>query len=111
MKIYISIPITGHDYDTQKKKAEKIAALIQMAGHEPVNPFRIPLPPEEGLTEKEKYAYYMSCDMEYLLTCDAIYLSQGWQESKGCQLEKAAADIYQLEQYTTFIGIPGLEDL
>lgn len=110
MKIYISIPITGHDYDIQKKQAEQIAALIKAAGHEPVSPFETPAAPS-WMEEPEQYAYYMGEDIQALLLCGGIYLSKGWKESKGCLLEQAAAEIYGLYQFTSINKIPGLEDL
>lgn len=110
MKIYISIPITGQDYEAQKRKAEQIATCIELAGHEPENPFNAPQP-HDTLNEAQKYAFYMGYDIERLLQCDAIYLSKGWEGSKGCQLENSAAQIYQLREFTSITEIPGFEDL
>ena len=86
MKVYISIPITGHPVDRQKHAATQIAGQIRAYGHTPVNPFATPEPPGL-LSERERYAYYMGRDIEQLLLCDAIYLADGWQKSTGCQIE------------------------
>ena len=96
MKIYISIPITGHDYDEQARKAKAIAQVIEAQGHEAVSPFDTP-PPKDGISEKEHYAYYMGADIERLLLCDGIYLTDGWRESRGCMLECKAAKIYGID--------------
>lgn len=98
MRIYISIPITGHDLDEQRAKAAEIAENIKAAGHIPVNPFGVPKPPA-GFNEKEQYAYYMGEDIEELLLCDAAYFTRGWDKSKGCLLEHFAAKIYGLKAY------------
>lgn len=99
MKIYISIPISGVPViEQQKAKARYIAARLHELGHEPVNPFDTPEAPQ-GLSEKERYAYYMGEDLKRLLTCDAVFLCPGWKYSKGCQLEARAARIYDLQQY------------
>ncbi len=95
MRIYISIPISGHDLATQQQKALEIADKLRELGHEPISP----LPPPEapsGLSEKEKYAYYMGRDVERLLTCDAIFMCEGWQKSKGCCAENEIAKVYGL---------------
>lgn len=108
MKIYISIPITGHDYQEQKKKARKIAEAIRGLGHEPVNPFEVTAAPYH-LSEQEEYAFYMGQDIEELLLCDAIYLSRGWTSSKGCLLESHAANIYEKQIYYKLAEIPEVE--
>lgn len=38
MKIYISIPITGHDIVEQQRKANEVAEKLRAKGHEPVSP-------------------------------------------------------------------------
>lgn len=108
MKIYISIPITGHDYQEQKKKARKLAEAIRGLGHEPVNPFDVTAPPSH-FSEQEEYAFYMALDIADLLLCDAIYLSRGWASSKGCLLESHAANIYEKQIYYKLAEIPEVE--
>ncbi|GAE83353.1 DUF4406 domain-containing protein [Bacteroides reticulotermitis] len=85
---YISIPITGHNIDTQRRKAERIKEQIPNS----ISPFDI----VDGTDES--YGYYMGKDIEYLLdNCDTIFMCDGWEKSKGCSLEKCAADIYGLK--------------
>lgn len=90
MKIYISIPISGHDLAKQREKAEEIADKLRKLGHEPVNPFNTPEAPAE-MNEKEKYAYYMGEDLKRLLTCDAVFMCKGWNLSRGCCTEEFVA--------------------
>ena len=47
--------------------------------------------------DKDSYARKMGNDIEALLECDAIYLSEGWQNSKGCMAEFEVARIYGKE--------------
>ena len=98
MRIYISIPISGHNLTTQQRKALEIAEKLRQLGHEPVST----LPPPEapsGLSEKEEYAYYIGEDMKKLLLCDAVFLCDGWNRSKGCRLEVQAASLYGMRLY------------
>ena len=98
MKVYISLPITGLDLEVQKLVAEQAAERIRAMGDEPVNPFDVPYPPNIGsLTEEQLWAYYMGRDIEQLLLCDAIYFCNGWQKSKGCNIEYLVAVIAQKE--------------
>lgn len=108
MNIYISIPITGHDYQEQKKKARKLAEAIRGLGHEPVNPFEVTAAPSH-LSEQEEYAFYMGQDIEELLLCDAIFLTRDWASSKGCRLEYNVAKIYEKQIYYKLAEIPEVE--
>lgn len=105
MKIYISIPISNRDFAAQQATAREIADNLRKLGHEPVNPFDTPEAPQ-GLSEKEKYAYYMSEDIKRLLMCDAVFLCERWNDSKGCLLKFHATSIYGLEQYGRLEDIP-----
>lgn len=108
MRIYISIPITGHDLAAQQTKAAEIAENIKALGHEPVNPFDTPEAPE-GLSDKKRYAYYMGEDIKRLLLCDAIFLCGEWTDSKGCATEAFIAVIYELPCYRAIDDIPKAE--
>lgn len=109
MKIYISIPISGHDLMTQTGKALELAEQIRALGHEAVNPFDTPLAPPDW-DDKEKYAYYMGEDLKLLLGCDAILMADPeWAGSRGCRLEWKAAEIYGLPAYAKVEDIFNLE--
>lgn len=108
MKIYISIPITGHDPEEQQAKAAKFAEAIKALGHKPVNPFDTPAAPSH-LDEREEYAYYIGEDLKEMLRCDAVYFSEGWNRSKGCTLEHFAAEIYGLKIFYSHDKIPKAE--
>ena len=105
MRIYISIPISGHDLATQRAKASEIAEKIRALGHEPVNPFDTPEAPAE-MSEKEKYAYYMGRDIEHLLMCDGAYFCEGWHKSQGCRVESYVAETYGIKRYHILRFIP-----
>lgn len=105
MTIYISIPITGHNLSTQRAKAEEIAEKIKALGHTPVNPFDTP-EPQDKLSERERYAYFMGEDIKRLLMCDAILMCPRWQTSKGCKAEFDVAMVYGLKLYSSIESIP-----
>ena len=109
MRIYISIPITGHDPEEQRAKAERFAGNIFAIGHDPINPFYCSTPPEH-FDEKQKTAYCMGFDIaDLLLLSDAAYFSRGWEQNKWCRLEHAAAEIYGLKIYYELDKIPEAE--
>lgn len=86
MKIYISGPITGiKNFEKNFSKAEK---KLKKIGHEVVNPVKI----GEALNNPS-YEDYMKADLKALLECDAIYLLDGWSNSKGANAEIKVAVI------------------
>ena len=93
MKIYISLPITGHDIEEVEASCIYASGVIQAKGHTPVSPLDVS--PDPAAT----YAQHMGNDIAALLECDAVVLLDGWQLSNGCQLELVAAHIYQLRCY------------
>ena len=96
-RIYISIPISGHDLEEVKAKAKDIIECILWdelgieKGLDIITPFDVCPEPDKS------YSYYMGKDIEALLECDAIYLCEGWQNSKGCMAEFEVARIYGKE--------------
>ena len=90
-RIYVSIPITGKDYNAQVERAESIRRKYEKEGHKVITPFDIVPNPDQG------YPYCMGKDIEVLLTCDAAIFAEGWKESKGCKLERAACQIYVID--------------
>lgn len=93
-KLYISLPISGYKLDAVLREAATYKALWQDEGYEALTPFD--LSPESD----KPYSYHMGKDIEGLLECDAVYFAPGWTNSKGCNLEYAAAKIYGKEIYT-----------
>ena len=99
-RIYISIPISGHDLEKVKEKARGIRKCLLLDefdwekgwnSTDVITPFDVCSEPDKP------YSYYMGKDIEALLECDAIYLCEGWQNSKGCMAGFEVARIYGKE--------------
>lgn len=87
-KVYISLPISGHDIEQVKKRAEEVKQRIENDRVEAITPFDV-------CDEKDRtYSYYMGRDIEALIECDGIYVCNGWHSSKGCQAEVHVAVVY-----------------
>lgn len=80
-KIYISGPITGIDPAVCRKRFETAEKRLIARGYTPVNPLK------DGLPETATYDEHMQRDLEMLAECDAIYMLNGWEHSKGCRIE------------------------
>lgn len=87
-RIYISIPISGHDLTRQREKADRIKIKLSKDGYEVVNPFDI----YSG--DNPTYFDHICNDLRALADCDGAYFCIGWQNSKGCQIERSFCDIY-----------------
>lgn len=91
MKIYISGKISGTDLTETRKRFAAVAKVTKRLGYEPVNPL------ENGLSEHDSWEAHMLKDIADLLQCKAIYMLQGWKDSKGACIEHYIA---------TEIGMP-----
>ena len=81
MKVYISGPITGTtDYMERFKRAER---RIRAAGHEVVNPAAV----NSALPASTTYEEYMTMSITMLDMCNAVYVLEGWEKSKGSNME------------------------
>lgn len=90
MNLYISIPISGRPLHEAKAHAEALKARFTAHGHQCISPFDVC--PESDLT----YAEYMGRDIAALLdpAINGIVVGRNFQDSKGCNLELRAAEIY-----------------
>lgn len=80
--VYISGQITGLELKEAKANFDKAEALLLEKGFTPVNPMKIN-PPMSAKNWKE----YMRDDIVQLFDCDAIFLLDNWQDSKGARIE------------------------
>ena len=88
MKVYISIPITGHDIEQVDARLAFAKAVLEKKGHTPVSPLEL------DHKDPEFYEAVIGTDITALLTCDAVLFLDGWTASRGCNLEMEAARIY-----------------
>ena len=96
-RIYLSLPIKNTGYTTKErmKYADGVRRFLELSyGVRNENVIVItPFDVNEN-EDKDSYARKMGKDIEALLECDAIYLCEGWQNSKGCMAEFEVARIY-----------------
>lgn len=93
MKIYISLPISGRDIEEVEARCRFATGVIEKKGHTAVSPLEV------SPDTDAPYSAHMGNDIAALLECDAVLFLDGWQESKGCQLEHKAAELYDKVKY------------
>jgi len=100
-KIYISLPIAFQEdtvYDRNNQAKEYLKRKYKK--YEWVSPIDANHIDDEALGNHlaiEKTAYYMGRDIEQVILCDAILMCPGWENSKGCKVEKFTAETYGKE--------------
>lgn len=80
-KIYISIPIQGHNTEVQRMTADMVASMLSKQGWKPVNPFKI------YAGQAPDYWDHITADLRALADCDAVFFCSGWEQSLGCRIE------------------------
>jgi hypothetical protein len=94
IKVYLSLPITGHDEKERRQTAARKSAEL-MYQHEDwrvINPFHIydHMKAEllaAGQFDEPSYEDILQADLAELSTCQLAYFMQGWQTSRGCRRE------------------------
>lgn len=102
MKIYISLPITGFDIEQVDARCTFATGVLKTKGHEAVNPLDVC----GACGDELDYIGCMANDINALLRCDAVVMLDGWENSKGCQLERSAAQIYGLQVFDSLDKVP-----
>lgn len=98
MKVYISGPITGTtDYMDRFENAQE---ELKAVGCEVINPAWVNEPLPKSTTHEE----YMHVSFALMDLCEAVYMLDGWDKSKGCRMEFEYAARHGLS--ITFEGGP-----
>lgn len=86
-KIYISGPMTGREDFNREAFFRAERMLARLVNAEFINPARINGKEQEGW----QWADYMRVALREMMAADCIYMLDGWEASKGAQLELAIA--------------------
>ncbi len=101
MKVYISGPISNKP-NLNFEAFEQAENLLLEKGYEPINPHKLgeELKGITFLTKDDEYAAYMKIDIKSLVTdAEAIYMLNGWENSKGACIENIIANVIKLKVF------------
>lgn len=99
-KIYISLPISNNEDSLGYRTWEAMKFVIEkLDGYFPVYPPDMLqfVGKKPDIIEEHSYAWYIGEDLKAIGDCDAILMCDGWENSKGCRIEKKFAEEMGLE--------------
>lgn len=82
----------------EQARAERdwLRGKLERRGYEVVDTYF-----KDGLAVPHKVVneplYYLSQSLAKMACCDAVFLCEGWENARGCRVERAAAVAYDLE--------------
>lgn len=95
-KAMIVQPMNGLGEEQILEARAKAVAELERRGYEVVDTYF-----KDGLAVPPKVVnvplYYLSQSLGKMAECDAVYLCDGWENARGCKVERAAAVAYDLE--------------
>lgn len=81
MKVYISGKITGLPLSEAEERFKDAEELISALNLTPVNPLK------NGLPRHRSWEEHMAKDIELLKQCEAIFMLENWEDSRGAKIE------------------------
>lgn len=92
MRVTISMPMNGKSHDQIKRERENTIEKIKNMHMEFVDNII------ETTADPDIYyhpvLYYIAESIDIIATCDAVYFMPGWQESRGCVIERQICEAY-----------------
>lgn len=110
-RIYISLPITGHE-DTYEERLQELVKVAEsfarykkledadFCEYEIITPKDVAYGVEDRI-KNPKYTDYLLACLDAIVDCDVVILGDRWFESKGCRIEQHFATnlgIYLIEE-------------
>ena len=100
-KAMISQPMKGKTEDEIIRQKTKAVKILESQGYEIVNTyFNDEWTDTDNLLRKGIISiplFFLAKSLEKMSECDVIYFCDGWQDTRGCKLEHAAAIAYGLK--------------
>ena len=105
-KVFISQPMTGFTEEDILFKRQIEKTKIRMAYGDDVEFADNYIPEDIRYREELRTSYtnkynwdihWISEAIKCMADCDILWLTEGWQDSKGCNIEREVADTYGIE--------------
>ncbi len=93
-RFFISQPMNGRTDEAIKGERQEIVdAIVEEYGEnvEIIDSFF------EGAPYNAAPLWFLGKSLELLSTADAVFFAEGWEQARGCRMEHAAAQAYEIE--------------
>jgi nucleoside 2-deoxyribosyltransferase len=84
VNVYVSGPIS--ETPNHLKLFREAVDFLKERGHKPLDPLNIK-PSKEILSPEQEWVYYMKESVKLLVEADAVYMLDGWEDSRGAKVE------------------------
>lgn len=90
MKVFISQPMNGKTNEEIIKERSSLVSFLNNNGYEVIDSII-----EDDINNP---VYLLGESIKLLSNADYIYMMEGWDNSRGCKIEKLIADSYNIKQ-------------
>lgn len=97
-KVMISMPMAGKSENQIKEELNSITEMLNKQGYDVIDSFV----DEDPISISKKGVvnvplYFLAKSLECLSHCDALYCGKGWENARGCRIERETAKEYGLK--------------
>ena len=96
MKLFISIPVNGCSDDEVVAQKALILDRIRADTNKPVELIDSYVFEDAPVGGDRAGAWYLGESIKRLATADAAYFADGWQGMRGCRIERAVCEAYNI---------------
>lgn len=93
MRVMISQPMKGLTLEEIQRSRAADVARLEAAGHTVVDSVVTDEPPADS----NMALFFLGKSFEIMATCDAVLFLEGWQNARGCRMERAACEAYGIK--------------
>lgn len=93
MRVMISQPMNGLTLEQIKANRAEAVARLEAEGHVVVDS----IVKEEPPADSNAALHCLGQAFQIMATCDAVLFLDGWENARGCRMERAACRAYGLE--------------
>lgn len=93
MQVMVSQPMNGLTPEEIQQNRAAAVAWLEAAGHTVVDSIVTDEPPANC----NEALFFLGKSFEIMATCDAVLFLEGWQNARGCRMERAACEAYGIK--------------
>ncbi len=93
MRVMISQPMKGLTREEIERNRAEAVKRLGAEGHEVVDSIVTDEPPADS----NAALHCLGKSFQIMATCDAVLFLEGWEQARGCRMERAACEAYGVQ--------------